>query len=913
MISVFKGASVSAVGKYFQQPDYYTKDGEGAEGIWLGGGAKALKLHGRKVEQKDFVKYLDGRFPGARPLGRIENNTRQRVPGWDNTMSSPAGSSIAIEVLGDKALESNHEKAAKSVVKFIETNSLAVRKNRQGKQVTEKDRKGLIACFKHRVSRNLDPQTHTHLFFINAAIDKDGKWLSVESQASFYETKMLHGIIARSEEAYGAKSLGRDIMTYSKDGKYYWDLRAIDSNLKQAFSTRSRDMAEWLGEGKHSAKTKANAALATRKAKQTSSVKALKASWEERFVTLGYNIDEVRENVMAPVEIKRSVTPRKAFTLAVSHLSEGNSRFTHNELLYAMLSRSLGDVRYPDANREIARAIREDRLVLTHKGPSPPDREFTTPALQKAEKDLITYEMDGRSQRPPLYSRKKLEGLLRSTSLNEDQAKTMRAVLLGTHTVSGIQGLAGVGKSYLAKHLADAMEKAGFKPIILAPSSSVVTNATNSLGRKAETLQSYLRRPHGGSKAIILVDEASMIGTQSMLDLLKIADARQINRVILMGDKKQLQSPQAGAPFELLQSTGMRTCIIDTVIRQQTENHREMIRHAAAGEIAQTFQILDKQLQEVSYEEMEAKTAQKWIESPNREKTAIIANTNSRVDAINTYIRESLIVTGDVAKDGIEHAIFRPMNLSKTDKSLIANYVHANAIRFYDSYRPLGIKANRLYKIDTVNTKSGRISLIGPDNKPIIFSPEKSAAKAGNFSVLREDSLPLSRGDKIVFTANDYNHKIDNQDRYNVMSIDGNIAHLRHIDGDREKHLSLDDTAMRFIRHGWAGTNHATQGKSVEGVIVAMSAHERMTDQASFYVGISRFKENVTYFTDDKDQLKRRLETKKARPQIALTHQDLSKIKAVREQAEAEKASLALAEKTPEPMQTRTHDFERSR
>ena len=175
----------------------------------------------------------------------------------------------------------------------------------------------------------------------------------------------------------------------------------------------------------------------------------------------------------------------------------------------------------------------------------------------------------------------------------------------------------------------------------------------------------------------------------------------------------------------------------------------------------------------------------------------------------------------------------------------------------------------------------------------------------GSFSLLKESELELGAGDKIMFTANDYKYDINNKDVFNVTTVNETTVHLKDIKDKSEKEISLNDPAMKFVKHAWAGTNHATQGKSVTGVIVAMAAHEKMTDQSSFYTAISRFKQKVMFFTDDKGYLKQTLKLRTAKPEHSLTKVEILEIASeVKEQHEHEKA-LSLQQ---ENEKTRTLD-----
>jgi len=822
MLSVGKGASAGAVGAYFQQPDYYSKDGNEAQGVWRGSGAKALGLYGKTVDPEVFEKYLDGQFPGRPTMGKMVDGVRQRTPGWDNTASSPPGMSVAIEVYGDKDLERIHNKSVASLAKFIENHSLTVRSwdKQEEKQVARKDQKAIIASYRHRTSRNLDPATHTHLFFINAGLDKDQKWRSLDSQASFYNPKMLHGMVFRSEEAYRVKSSKREIYTYTKDSKFYYDLKNVPKEMSETFSSRSQDIKNHLGPGEHSAAAKADAALATRKGKTTADLDGLKKGWRKTVEGLGYNFEkEKQRNLPQDMEVTRR-TPRAIYNHSIEHLKEGNSVFTQNDLLFSMLSRGLGDIRYPDANREIGRAIRDGRLTVREDTAHKQDRLLTTPELQNAERNLLELERSGRTSRVPVFIRAEIGAKLAHTDLNPSQAQAVQKTLLSTSSVIGIQGVAGAGKTYSSVRIVRALESKGFKAIILAPSSSVVSDLARDMTKETQTLQTFLKRPEGSSNNIILLDEASMVGTQDMAKLLRTADERGISRVILMGDKRQLASAQAGSPFALLQEAGMRTAVIDKIVRQEDSKHQEMVRHAYEGDIDKAFSILDKDIRETSYDQIDLAAVDAWVKHPKRDQVTIVASTNARIDRINAEIKTRLKASGDVQKDGITNKVYKPLNVSRADRSQIGNYIHADAVQFFKGYKPLGIRANEIYKIGGVDSTTGKVKLIGRGEKTIIFTPSKSSDKMGSFSLLKESQIEIGAGDKLMFTANAYKHKLDNKDKAVVLGVSAKTVRLSLAESGVEKTISLNDPAMRFAKHAWAGTNHATQGKSVTGVIV---------------------------------------------------------------------------------------------
>ena len=83
-------------------------------------------------------------------------------------------------------------------------------------------------------------------------------------------------------------------------------------------------------------------------------------------------------------------------------------------------------------------------------------------------------------------------------------------------------------------------------------------------------------------KTVLVVDEGSLASTVQARDLLRIAAAIRIPRVVLVGDEKQLDAVDAGKPFAQLQQAGMKTAVMDEILRQKDTQLKE----AAVGAIS---------------------------------------------------------------------------------------------------------------------------------------------------------------------------------------------------------------------------------------------------------------------------------------------------------------------------------------
>ena len=147
----------------------------------------------------------------------------------------------------------------------------------------------------------------------------------------------------------------------------------------------------------------------------------------------------------------------------------------------------------------------------------------------------------------------------------------------------------------------------------------------------------------------MVVDEGSLASTVQARDLLRIAAAIRIPRVVLVGDRKQLDAVDAGKPFAQLQAAGMQTAVMDEILRQKDAELKEAVRASLAGEIGTAFGKLGDRIAEVNPDNLAGAAAARWLKlSPReRENTGLMAPSHALRTEINGHIRERL------ARDGV--------------------------------------------------------------------------------------------------------------------------------------------------------------------------------------------------------------------------------------------------------------------
>ena len=134
------------------------------------------------------------------------------------------------------------------------------------------------------------------------------------------------------------------------------------------------------------------------------------------------------------------------------------------------------------------------------------------------------------------------------------------------------------GKTYTVEALKETISL-DIKIRGLAPSAASAGELNKGANINCQTLDAYLNMSIKSlpKNELIVVDEAGMISTSQMKDLLE--RSKQTNsRILLIGDTKQLAAVQAGSPFKLLQEKAQLTIIrIDKNVRQQNTQLKEVV------------------------------------------------------------------------------------------------------------------------------------------------------------------------------------------------------------------------------------------------------------------------------------------------------------------------------------------------
>ena len=964
-------ASAAQGTSYYEKDGYYaSEDAEHRRlSAWTGKGAEALGLEG-PVDPDAFRGVLEGKVPdgSGRALGRREaDGTLRHRPGRDVTLSAPKSVSLVGLVGGDARVVDAHDRAVAATLAWIEKNAAETRLKdpATGRMVREGGQKMVAATFRHDTSRNLDPQLHTHAVIANMVQGEDGRWRSMANER-LYESKMLIGAIYRSELARGLARLGYEIEKTHADGRF--EIAGVSREVVEAFSTRRAEieagMAErGMGSPSDNPRLAERAALMSRAAKRDIDRDELGNVWQRQSADLGFDASALvaeaaakgaepsgvdreagpdvargrdgaaRASGVEPVSSGRgtseTVAPpspaEQGVAWAVAHLSEREAVFARTDLLAAALAWDPGEVTVGEAEAAVAERERAGSL---HAARMPGmEGQLTTDKAIGEEKETIALMAAGRDRGGTPMRARAVDKALRKGPLTDGQKAAVKLVLASEDRVVGVQGYAGSGKTTMLSRARGLLEKRGYEVRGLAPSASAARTLEGEAGIGAETLQRFLARYAGVAagrmtakgekemraafaKTVLVVDEGSLASTVQARDLLRIADRLRIPRVVLVGDEKQLDAVDAGKPFAQLQGAGMKTAVMDQIMRQRDPALKEAVEASLAGDIARAFEKLGDNVAEVNPDNLAGAAAARWLALPpeERERTGLMAPSHALREGINGIVRERLTRDGIVHGPAMTTERLASRGYTNAEKALARNYMAGDVVGFQRPYKRLGVEKGDELRVTGVDRAAGTVTLAGKDGGTVAWEPGRIAARAGGVEVYKRETMELRAGDRIRWTRNDAGLGLVNSQTAEVTTVNDGRVSFRLEDG-RMLDMNAGDPQLRHVDRAWASTVHAFQGRTVDNVIAAIEAnHPNLTNRKMLYVEISRARDRAELVTDDKAGLKEQLE--------ALTGERIAALEAVGEgrakEPEAAKAGGMDAEiggersagRTPEPEMT---------
>lgn len=607
--------------------DYYLHAGE-APGQWLGAGAPALGLRG-EVRAQDLMRLLEGRDPlRDEPLGRVHPG-QERRPGYDLTFRAPKSVSLLF-ALGEgevsREVKQSHEEAVRAALGYLEREAAFSRRRGLGGMVPVRGEGFVAAAFQHRTSRAGDPLLHHHVLVANLVRDGQGRWGALDGRLIYTHAKTAGYLYQTELRAQLSRRLG---VRWTPVVRGTAEVKGISAEVIRAFSRRRSEILVRMAErGESSARAAQVAALATRRAKDHGvQPEGLLPEWRARAAALGLT-PETLAGIVGRSEpellTEKAVTQAIAELAAPTGLTAHTSTFTRRDVIRA-LCEQLGPAGDAAAIETVADVFLATPTVLALRTipapgsraviriasgrvvPAIPDEcRFTTQEMLATERAVIEGCLERNARRriapeerevtlkladgsyvvecrpKPVAEAVVAAAIGARPSLSAEQREMVRRLTTSDDSVMMVRGHAGTGKTSALDACRHVWERSGRTVIGCALSGRAAAELQAGAGIEAVTIDRLLLDfveyrdeilPRGD--AVLVVDEAGMVGTRLLGRLLAAAAAEDAT-VVLVGDDRQLPEIDAGGAYRGL-CERLGSIELTENIRQREEWERQAL------------------------------------------------------------------------------------------------------------------------------------------------------------------------------------------------------------------------------------------------------------------------------------------------------------------------------------------------
>lgn len=828
--------------------DYYINDQE-LSGKFEGKLVERLGLS-EKATREQFFKLAENIHPQTKESLTPRTKENRRV-GYDINFHCPKSVSVLHALSKDKHLMEAFEKSVSETMLDIQNDAQG--RIRKGKKTEDRNTGELVwASFTHQTARPVegnapDPHLHAHCFVFNVTWDeaekqfKAGQFGNIKRDMPYYQARFHKRLADKLQD------LGYQVKRTEKS----FEVEGVPQKVIDLFSKRTDEIGRIAKEKGIEDPTKLDELGArTRSKKQKGlSMTELREDWKNQIRALGEDESEGQKTVrFAPKKELDKTTAKECIDHAINHSFERASVMADRKLLIPAYRYGLGNSHLElDA---IDQSLKQDARIITvkEKGRS----VMTTRAVLAEEKRMVQLAKDGMGKMHPLYREETLPEL----TLKGQQAEAVKHILTSPHRVSIVRGAAGSGKTTLMTSAVNLMEARGKRVTVVAPTSQASRGVLREEGfEAAETVASLLKNTKLQDELqgqVLWVDEAGLLGTKDMTDLLELA-TRKNARLILGGDTRQHASVVRGDALRILNTVaGIKSAEVTKIYRQRNVDYKMVVESLAEGNVKDGFERLDKlqAIKSVDPLKPNVELVEDYVAAVKKGKTALVVSpTHKQGEEVTAAIRERLRMEGLLGKRELVADRWINLNLTKAQKQDFKNLEKGHWVQFNQNRK--GIKRGSLWEITESDPDEIQLK-----NKEGQIEKIKKLSDA-DFDVFAKSTIHLAKGDKVHVTRNGFDEnkqRLNNGQNLEVLSVrkSGSII-LRNPVSKKEYTL---DQNFGHLSHAHCITSYAAQGKTVDEVFISQPAGTfAASDAKQFYVSVSRGRDMARIYTDDKEAL----------------------------------------------------------
>ncbi|MEY8215580.1 MAG: AAA family ATPase, partial [Colwellia sp.] len=501
-------------------------------------------------------------------------------------------------------------------------------------------------------------------------------------------------------------------------------------------------------------------------------------------------------------------------------------------------------------------------------------------------------------------------------NFTEGQKESLIQLLKSEDRFNGVQGHAGVGKTFMLKPLVGIAQEQGINVKVAAPFGEIANKLGSDLGVESNTLKSLLfelekevkqkksrifspskteskqamanlfsLNNNNKNQTLIIVDEASTINSPDMASLVTYTSLLDY-RVVLSGDRAQLGGVERGMPNAQMIDNGMSTSINTDIVRQKEGTQA---RYVVDSTYARKFgRALDKLDDKVYEDPNRDKRIGKFVtdyialKEKDPDHLGLIMDNKSRLEATE-LIRDVYKKTGKISSDEIK---FNTLINAKNDgvkKRMAQYYTSGMRVRFLQKYKKINVEKDQYF---TVVSSTSREVTLSDGRRTFKWEPSKYGGnkELGGVTSYYNSKIGLSKGDEIRFKDKNKELDVKNGRQGTVVEIkDGNVI-IKGQDG-KIRTLNPSNSRHQHLEHSYISTAYTAQGLTGRSVqAMADSYQKNLLNDSSFLVAVSRAKSDIRLYVDSKEKVVSALEKRSGLKKSGLDHSEKDNNKEDKEQ-----------------------------
>jgi conjugative relaxase-like TrwC/TraI family protein len=511
---------------------------------------------GGEADAELLARWLDDGIAPNRAQGRAFG--QRGVHGFDLTFCAPKSVSLVRALRGDddvlsKAVADAHTAAIAEAMEYLSVHAgyTRIHNPRNG----EKDLvrlPGLAAiAYQHETSRCGDPHLHTHVIVPNRQARADGVMVSIDGTSLYHEARAAGVIYQATLRRKLHQSLGLEWAPVDPCTGMA-ELAGVNRDTITAWSRRSTALREWAAHKLHVVDGPLTAAQLAAAQKATRPAKPEELAWAQlveqwRADARGLRLDRAAFDAARAARRTAARTPFSIARILGAAEMIDKAAFTRADLVEIVGAQLPVDTE--STPRELVESAVDEVAVRLTAPRAAHQREgherYTLDAIVEEEAAVLDL-VDARNDRAMLWIKDD-----DTSALSADQKGAVENIGRSPWLVQPLSAPAGAGKTTSMRALcAAAQRRIDGTVLVLAPTGKAVDVAVREgAGDHGHTIAKAIqllrdKKLELGPHTLVVVDEAAMVGTADLRQLLT-ATTRAGAKTVLVGDEHQLAPVKA--------------------------------------------------------------------------------------------------------------------------------------------------------------------------------------------------------------------------------------------------------------------------------------------------------------------------------------------------------------------------------